>query len=438
MSEDELKAFELPKSEVRPRSDLSADERRAFFDELRQFVESERETERRANRERYRNEGLATLAARGVASGPFVSLGANDRPAEPTYSFQISPEDGDGDVDLFRTEMYPESVFLVDTMGESDDFPIAVEIVTVDGPTVTLKPDASCERSGVEELLTANRSEFWLTHLLNPVPFKRRTEAIRKIESTPKKRDLIVGNRPVRFEADGLSVPSADMELNEYQRHALKWADDAKDVLCIHGPPGTGKTRTLTAYVLYAVQHGDSVLVTAHSNQAVDNLLVGDSAVGDPEPDTLHAAVCRAKGSDEDGDDGDVTGDGLGIARVGRNSKNDVVRRNYTNAPVAEADIVAATTSGTAQFDTNRFDVAVVDEATQASRPATAIVLDCARKLVLSGDHKQLPPYCADESMKDERLHVSLFRVPPRPIRDRRLGSPPAAVPDALGHRRVP
>ncbi|MFH5801312.1 AAA domain-containing protein [Haladaptatus sp. CMAA 1911] len=409
VSEDELKAFELPKSEVRPQSDLSADERRAFFDELRQFVESERETEQRANRERYRKEGLATLAARGVASGPFVSLGANDRPVEPTYSFQISPEDDDGDVDLFRDEeMYPESVFLVDTMGESDDFPIAVEIVSVDGPTLTLKPDASCERSGVEELLTANRSEFWLTHLLNPVPFERRTEAIRKIESTPKKRDLIVGNRPVRFEADGLSVPSADMELNEYQRQALKWADDAKDILCIHGPPGTGKTRTLTAYVLYAVQHGDSVLVTAHSNQAVDNLLVGDSAVGDPEPDTLHAAVCRARESDEGGD-GNVSGDGLSIARVGRNSKNDVVRRNYTNAPVAEADIVAATTSGTAQFDMNRFDVAVVDEATQASRPATAIVLDCARKLVLSGDHKQLPPYCADESMKDERLHVSLF-----------------------------
>nr|WP_255666241.1 AAA domain-containing protein [Haladaptatus sp. DYF46] len=407
--EDELKAFELPKSEVRPRSDLSADERRAFFDELTEFVESERETERRANRERYRNEGLTTLVARGVASGPFVSLGANDRPAEPTYSFQISPEDGDGDVDLFRDEeMYPESVFLIDTMGESDDFPLAVEIVTVGPSTVTVKPDDSCEQSGVEGLLTDNRSEFWLTHLLNPVPFERRTEAIRKIESNPEKRDLIVGNRPARFEVDGLSVPSADMALNEYQKQALKWADDAEDVLCIHGPPGTGKTRTLTAYVLYAVRHGDSVLVTAHSNQAVDNLLVGDSAVGDPEPDTLHAAVCQANEFDEDGD-GEPTEDGLRVARVGRNSKNDVVRRHYTNASVAEADIVAATTSGAAQFDTNRFDVAVVDEATQASRPATAIVLDRARKLVLSGDHKQLPPYCADESMKDERLHVSLF-----------------------------
>jgi len=73
------------------------------------------------------------------------------------------------------------------------------------------------------------------------------------------------------------------------------------------------------------------------------------------------------------------------------------------------ADIVAATTSGAAQFAQNAFDVAVVDEATQASRPATAIVLNSAEKLVLAGDHKQLPPYCADESHKEEDMHISLF-----------------------------
>lgn len=193
------------------------------------------------------------------------------------------------------------------------------------------------------------------------------------------------------------------MELNEYQKQALKWADDAEDLLCIHGPPGTGKTRTLTAYVLHAVWHGDTVLVTAHSNQAVDNLLVGDSTVDEPEPDTLHEVASR------EGDEREAGDSGINIARVGHNSKNEVVKRNYANASVAEADVVAATTSAAAQFDTDQFDVGVVDEATQASRPATAIVLDCARKLVLSGDHKQLPPYRASESMADEQLRVSLF-----------------------------
>jgi superfamily I DNA and/or RNA helicase len=191
-------------------------------------------------------------------------------------------------------------------------------------------------------------------------------------------------------------LPESDIELNNYQRMALIWADSADDVVCIHGPPGTGKTRTLTAYVKYVVSEGKSVLVTAHSNQAVDNLLVGDSSVGSPEEGTLHAFA-----QSEDSD--------LSIARIGNNSRNTVVENNYRNQPIGGADIVAATTSGAAQFDPNTFDVAVVDEATHASRPATAIALNSAKKLVLAGDHKQLPPYCADETMQEEDMHISLF-----------------------------
>ncbi|MEF8824767.1 MAG: AAA domain-containing protein [Halapricum sp.] len=182
--------------------------------------------------------------------------------------------------------------------------------------------------------------------------------------------------------------------MNEYQELALLWADAADDVLCIHGPPGTGKTRTLTAYVRHAVSRGQSVLVTAHSNQAVDNLLVGDSTLDEPEPDTLHSMAQEEE---------------ISIARAGSHSKDRVVGSHYVGESVSNADVVAATTSGASKFDKNSFDVAVVDEATQASRPSTAIVLNCARKVVLAGDHKQLPPYCADESMLDEDMHISLF-----------------------------
>ncbi|WP_158059242.1 AAA domain-containing protein [Halorussus halophilus] len=414
-SSQELDEFDLPESEVHPQSKLSETECESFFEELYEFVESERETERRANRTQHQSNDLETLVHRGVAVGPFVSLGrVNRRDDLGQYRLQITEEDRQqADVNLYRDEgIYPDSVYLVDTFGERDAFPLVVRTTHVDGSVLTVKPAQSCPRdpSTVEKLLTDGHREYYLTHLLNPVPFERRTDALERIQSNESKRDLLTGNRPVRFGSDELSVPSVEMELNEYQQQALKWADDADDLLCIHGPPGTGKTRTLTAYVLHAVWHGDTVLVTAHSNQAVDNLLVGDSTLDEPEPDTLHDFATRSNDEDgerDEGSEGDE--EGIRIARVGQNSNNDVVNQHYANTSVAEADVVAATTNGAAQFDTDQFDVGVVDEATQASRPATAIVLDCAEKLVLSGDHKQLPPYCADESMKDEQLHVSLF-----------------------------
>lgn len=415
-ADDERREFELPDAEVEPESKLSADDKDAFFEELFEFVDSERETELRANRRRHLDSGIETLVGEGVASGPFVALGRTNRRNDVgEFKFQLADGGANSggasaaDVNLVADEdIYPDSVLLVDVLEESSHFPLAVRTTHVEGSVLTLKADRTCsaDPARVEELLTDSGRDYWLTHLLNPVPFERRTEALESVASNPSKRDLLTGDRPARFAADGLSVPSVEMDLNEYQRQALKWADDAEDLLCIHGPPGTGKTRTLTAYVLHAVWHGDSVLVTAHSNQAVDNLLVGDSTLGDPESGTLHAVAQRSgRGGDDESDDAEE----FSIARVGRNSKNEVVRQHYANASVAAADVVAATTSGAAQFDADRFDVGVVDEATQASRPATAIVLDCAEKLILSGDHRQLPPYCADESMKDDRRHRSLF-----------------------------
>jgi superfamily I DNA and/or RNA helicase len=86
-----------------------------------------------------------------------------------------------------------------------------------------------------------------------------------------------------------------------------------------------------------------------------------------------------------------------------------VVKKFYTDTPSDKANIVAATTNTASTFDKNEFDVGVIDEATQASRPATAIAVKCSKKIVLAGDHKQLPPYSADEGMQNKEMHISLF-----------------------------
>ncbi|SEL88365.1 DEAD/DEAH box helicase [Haloferax larsenii] len=398
----EIDESKLPPERVRPRDQLSASEQNDFFTQLKQFVRSERDTERESNWEQYEELGLEAAIQRNRVAGPFGQIGkVSTSDGESGYRFQIllDEEDEDEDIDLRRDEgIFQGNRCIVDARTNKDHLPIEVEILSVSGPQVVIRPvwSRNVSKTVIKRILSHDSAEIWLHELLNPVPYERRIDAIKQVESDNKKAKLLTGRRPVRFAVNKFAAPDSDIELNDYQRLALIWADSAQDIACIHGPPGTGKTRTLTAYVKHAVSRGQSVLVTAHSNQAVDNLLVGDSTPRTPEEDTLHALAI-----DSDTD--------LSIARVGNNSRNRVVQSDYVGKPASSADVVAATTSGASKFDRNEFDVAVVDEATQASRPATTIALNCAKKLVLAGDHKQLPPYCADETMQEEEMHISLF-----------------------------
>jgi hypothetical protein len=60
--------------------------------------------------------------------------------------------------------------------------------------------------------------------------------------------------------------------LNDSQRNAVQTALQSKDIFCIHGPPGTGKTTTLVEIIRQCVSRGERVLAVAPSNIAVDNL----------------------------------------------------------------------------------------------------------------------------------------------------------------------
>jgi hypothetical protein len=389
---------DFPAERVRPVDELGEDEQEAFFEELKSFVRSEMDAERDRNWEQYRDLGFHEAVRRNRVSGPFLFLSQTRRRGSDAFRYQIEVEDGES-VNLRGDEgLFEDNYCILDADTDDDAVPITVELLSVSDTQLTVQPawNEIDDDDDVKRILTSDDVEIWLHELVNPVPFERRLEAIERVEEDERKRELITGARPIRYSVDKYDLPEPRIELNEFQNLALTWADGADDIVCIHGPPGTGKTRTLTAYVEHAVSEGKSVLVTAHSNQAVDNLIVGDSTVESSEEGTLHAMAL----------DDEIE---LSIARVGSNSRNEVVAEYYSDRSPKGTDVTAATTSGAARFEQNEFDVAVVDEATQASRPATAIALNCANELVLAGDHEQLPPYCADESQKEEDMHVSLF-----------------------------
>lgn len=68
------------------------------------------------------------------------------------------------------------------------------------------------------------------------------------------------------------NVTFKDKELNKNQKNAITNAISCNDFYLIHGPFGTGKTKTLVELIIQEVQLSNKVLVTAESNTAVDNI----------------------------------------------------------------------------------------------------------------------------------------------------------------------
>ncbi len=172
---------------------------------------------------------------------------------------------------------------------------------------------------------------------------------------------------------------------NAAQNEAVNRAVNAESFALVHGPPGTGKTYTVARTLRAFLDRGDRVLLSAFTNRAVDNAL-----------DALREqGVAEAAGVDEFAD---------AVVRVGteegiREDMQDV-RLVEEGTPaergraLAEAPVVAATTAscGSRVVREQSFDVALVDEASQLTEPATLAAVNRADRFVLVGDHQQLPP----------------------------------------------
>jgi DNA replication ATP-dependent helicase Dna2 len=203
-----------------------------------------------------------------------------------------------------------------------------------------------------------------------------------------------------------LRDPPAD--LNTRQRLALERALAAHDYALVQGPPGTGKTRVVAEIARQAIARGDRVLVAAFTNQAVDNVLrrlIADGEHGivrlghelSIAPDLQRYRL--AERSQER----------LGLADP------QALEPGQLRETLRQARLVAATaaTWSAERYDDAgellRFDLALIDEASQLTIPALFGALRFASRFVLIGDERQLPPLVVSEEAATHGLKRSLF-----------------------------
>lgn len=78
---------------------------------------------------------------------------------------------------------------------------------------------------------------------------------------------------------------------------------------------------------------------------------------------------------------------------------------------IQKADVVCTTnsTAGSELLENEDFDVVVIDEATQSTEPSCLISMSHGGKVILAGDHKQLPPTILNQEAKENGLEETLF-----------------------------
>ena len=185
--------------------------------------------------------------------------------------------------------------------------------------------------------------------------------------------------------------------LTTSQREAIESVLSGGRVRLIHGPPGTGKTHTLTHLAIALSRAGHSVLVTADSNAAVDNMVVGLRRNGAPVVRIGHAPNLRDPAAEP--------------ARIDPMDAPAFVRW------AAEQGIVVATTNyGAFRYIDPKggmspfvFDYVIHDEAGQSTAPSSLAAVMRGRRLVLAGDPLQLPPTVVAIDAKEAGLDVTLF-----------------------------
>lgn len=228
-------------------------------------------------------------------------------------------------------------------------------------------------------------------------------------------RDIVHGASPATFSA--MRAPLSLPWLNAAQEAAVAKALAARDFMVIHGPPGTGKTTTLVEAVCEVLRREPQVMVCAQSNTAVDWISLqlerrgaGVLRIGNPSRVTDEMLAFTYERRFESHPDYPLLWQLRRTIRQIRSGKGERENRHQKIARLRErADelelrirtqlfdssrVIACTLAGSANplLTGQHYHTLFIDEAAQALEAACWIAARRCDRIILAGDHCQLPP----------------------------------------------
>lgn len=297
-----------------------------------------------------------------------------------------------------------------------------------------------------------NNGKLGVDLLFDQNSYEEMEAALREAEGLVESRErsgnltrILIGQKMPVFDAE--KPIEFGVKLNESQQDAVRKILSAQELAIVHGPPGTGKTTTLVEAIrLLAGEHEGKVLVTAPSNAAVDLLSekLSDCGlsvlrVGNPAKIserlmslTLDSKIAEHPQAKEIRRLKKQAAEYRNLAhrykrnfgkaeREQRKALFDEAHRIVKDVGrieqyiiddlIATAQVITSTLVGANHYSVRslRYHTVVIDEAGQALEPACWIPILKGEKLVLAGDHLQLPPTIKSEEAGRKGLADTLL-----------------------------